>query len=135
MASRIRRRTFLAGLGGLTAFTRTAPAAWGPSPAPPTDSWPQFRRDPRLTGVAAGPLPPVLREIWSYEAGEAIDSSAAIVSGVVYVGCRAGQLLALDLAKGALRFKYEAGAEIGESSPPWRMASSTSGTCRVSSMP
>ena len=38
-------------------------------------------------------------------------------AGAVYVGSHAGHLLGLDLATGALRFKYAAGAEIGESSP------------------
>src|SRR5512134_2323809 len=110
----IRRRTFLAGLGGLTVFAHGAPSVWAQAAKAGPDSWPQFRRDPRLTGVAASPLPLMLRELWSYEAGDAIDSSAAIVSGMVYAGSHAGHLLALDLAKGTLRFKYETGAEIGE---------------------
>ena len=46
-----------------------------------------------------------------------IDSSAAIVDGVVYVGGGNGDLLALDLASGKLRWKYTTGNLIGESSP------------------
>jgi outer membrane protein assembly factor BamB len=79
--------------------------------------WPQFRGDVALTGVSSSPLPATLKVVWTYEAGEAIGSSAAIADGVVYVGSHGGVLMALDLATGALRWKYEAGAEIGESSP------------------
>ena len=111
---KLRRRTFLAGLAGLSAWGGVAPV-WGQPAA--ADSWPQFRRDPLLTGVTPDPLPAALRELWSYEAGDAIDSSAAISGGVVYVGSHAGHLLGIDLASGALRFKYAVGAEIGESSP------------------
>ena len=54
---------------------------------------------------------------WTYEGGDAIDSSAAIVDGVVYVGAATGELLAVDLADGKLRWHYKAGESIGESSP------------------
>ena len=55
--------------------------------------------------------------LWTYEAGDVIDSSAAIADGVVYVGGGNGDLLALDLASGKLRWKYATGNLIGESSP------------------
>src|SRR6188474_2185706 len=56
-------------------------------PAQPTRaSWPQFRGDARLSGVAAGYLPAAPTLKWTYEAGETIESSAAIADGVVYVG-------------------------------------------------
>jgi outer membrane protein assembly factor BamB len=54
---------------------------------------------------------------WIYEAGESIESSAAIVDGVVYVGSQSGELLALELETGELRWKYQATEAIGESSP------------------
>ena len=47
----------------------------------------------------------------------AVESSPAIVGGVVYVGTAAGELVALDLAGGALKWRYKAGESIGESSP------------------
>ena len=47
--------------------------------APPiADAWPQFRGNPRLTGVAASTPPATLKVLWTYEAGDSIDSSAAI---------------------------------------------------------
>ncbi len=45
------------------------------------DDWPQFRGNPQLTGVAAAALPATLKLLWTYEAGDVIESSAAIVSG------------------------------------------------------
>jgi outer membrane protein assembly factor BamB len=111
----VKRRTFLARVGALSAVAGVRrPGFAAPAAA---DAWPQFRNDPQLTGVSPATLPATLKELWSFEAVEAVDSSAAIVDGVVYVGDRGGRLLALDLGSGALRFKYEAGAEIGESSP------------------
>jgi len=85
--------------------------------AAPADEWRQFRGNPRLTGVSASAPPATLKLLWSYDAGEVIDSSAAIAGGVVYVGGGDGDLIALDLASGALRWKYTTGNLIGESSP------------------
>ena len=57
----------------------------------PADSWPQFRRDPLLNGVAPGPFGVHLKVAWIYDAGtDPVESSAAIVGGVVYVGSEAG---------------------------------------------
>ena len=74
---------------------------------------------PRLTGVATAAPPATLALKWTYEAGESIESSAAIADGAVYVGSAKGELLALDLETGKLRWKYATGANgfIGESSP------------------
>src|SRR6185436_6498317 len=75
--------------------------------APPAADWPQFRGDPALTGVARSTLPAQPKLLWTYEAGEAIESSAAIAGGIVYVGVQPGALIAVDLATGVLRWKYE----------------------------
>src|ERR1051325_7708580 len=67
-------------------------------------AWHQFRGSPRLTGIAGEvPAAPALK--WTYEAGETIESSAAIADGVVYVGAGDGNLLAIDLVSGKLRWK------------------------------
>ena len=89
------------------------------------DEWPQFRGNPQLTGVASGPVPATLKLIWTYDAGESIESSAAIAGGVVYVGSQSKLLLAIDLETGKLRWKYRATDSIGESSPAVARASST----------
>ena len=44
--------------------------------------WPQFRGNPRLTGIAASPAPkPPLKVLWTWEAGDSIESSAAVADG------------------------------------------------------
>jgi eukaryotic-like serine/threonine-protein kinase len=83
----------------------------------PADEWRQFRGTPQLQGVSASTLPAAPKLLWTYESTDPIDSSAAIVGGVVYVGAGTGDLLALDLASGKLRWKYSTGNLIGESSP------------------
>jgi len=83
----------------------------------PANEWRQFRGSPRMTGVSASTPPASLKVLWTYDAGDVIDSSAAIADGVVYVGGGAGDLLALDLASGELRWKYTTENLIGESSP------------------
>ncbi len=55
--------------------------------------------------------------IWSYQAGEAILSSPAVADGVVYVGVGNGDLIAVDLASGKLRWKYSTKSFVDESSP------------------
>src|SRR5207245_6751878 len=80
-------------------------------------SWAQFRGNPRLTCTATTAPPATLKLLWKYQVGESIDSSAAIVNDVVYVGAGTGDLVAIDLATGKLRWKYPTGSAIGESSP------------------
>ena len=80
--------------------------------------WSQFRGNPALTGISDTILPDALKLVWTLEAGESIESSAAIVDGVVYVGSQSGDLLAVSLNSGDELWRYRA-AEfgIGESSP------------------
>jgi outer membrane protein assembly factor BamB len=82
----------------------------------PEGIWPQFRGNTQLTGVAHGLFPRNLRVLWTFEAGESIESSAAIVDGTVYVGSASGELIALDFESGAVKWRYRAGP-IENSSP------------------
>ena len=85
----------------------------------PADRWPQFRGTPAAGRHDAAPrCRATLKLLWTYEAGDAIESSAAIVDGVVYVGSQTGELHAVNLADGKVKWKYKASADgIGESSP------------------
>ncbi|MEP6922640.1 MAG: PQQ-binding-like beta-propeller repeat protein [bacterium] len=87
--------------------------------ATPANNWAQFRGNPQLTGVSQSTVPQSLKQIWTYEAGDAIESSAAIVGGTVFVGSQKGELTALSLENGAVYWKFATGNPIGESSPAY----------------
>ena len=62
--------------------------------------WPSFRCTPDMAGVAHSALPDKLERLWTYEAGSAVTSTAAIVGGRVFVGTDDGEVLCLDLRDG-----------------------------------
>ncbi|MCH8253548.1 MAG: PQQ-binding-like beta-propeller repeat protein [Planctomycetes bacterium] len=74
-----------------------------------------FRGNARLTGVATAALPDKLSVRWKREFEEAFQSSAAIVDGVVYVGCDDEHLYALSLATGKTKWRYKATGPIHSS--------------------
>ncbi|HEY1306236.1 MAG TPA: PQQ-binding-like beta-propeller repeat protein [Vicinamibacterales bacterium] len=103
----------------LLSFSATLLGAQQPA-APATsaaDAWKQFRGSPTLTGLSSSSVPAALKVLWTYDLGDIIESSAAIAGGVVYVGGGNGDLVALDLQSGKLKWKYTTGNLIGESSP------------------
>jgi len=85
----------------------------------PADNWSQFRGNPRLTGVSDSKVPTELKLLWTYEAGDSIESSAAIVGGTVFIGSQKGELVSLNLENGQVYWKYQTGSPIGESSPSY----------------
>ena len=116
------RRNFLLTCAALA----TAPRAFGlqgkPAPAAsaaPANAWPQFRGSSSLTGISSTTIAAAPKLAWAWDGGAdaAFDSSAAIVDGVVYVGTASGELIAVGLTDGKLRWRYKAGEAIGESSP------------------
>ena len=90
-------------------------AATEPVPVVNAGGWPMFRGNPSATGVANDPLPEKLQVLWKFEASEAFSSTAAIVDGVVYVGCEDGVLYALDLQTGAVKWTLTTGDMIRSS--------------------
>ena len=84
----------------------------------PASEWRSFRGSVHQTGLSDSAPPATLKVLWTYDAGETVESTAAIADGVVYVGGGDGDLVALDLGSGAVRWKYKtANNLIGESSP------------------
>lgn len=83
----------------------------------PADNWSQFRGNHSLTGVSQSTLANNLKLLWAYEAGDSIESSAAIVGRTVFVGSQKGELVSLNLDNGTVYWKFHTGAPIGESSP------------------
>src|ERR1044072_4027807 len=85
----------------------------------PADNWAQFRGNHSLTGVSQSNVPSSLKPLWTYEAGDSIESSAAIVGGTGFVGSQKGELVALSLEKGHAYCKFPTGNPIRESSPAY----------------
>jgi outer membrane protein assembly factor BamB len=85
----------------------------------PADNWSQFRGNQSLTGVSQSNVPTSLKQLWTYEAGDSIESSAAIVGGTVFIGSQKGELVALSLENGSVYWKFPTGNPIGESSPAY----------------
>ncbi|HEV2904392.1 MAG TPA: PQQ-binding-like beta-propeller repeat protein [Pyrinomonadaceae bacterium] len=85
----------------------------------PADNWSQFRGNYSLTGVSQSTLSNNLKLLWTYEAGDSIESSAAIVGRTVFVGSQKGELVSLNLDNGSVYWKFPTGAPIGESSPAY----------------
>jgi eukaryotic-like serine/threonine-protein kinase len=85
----------------------------------PADNWSQFRGNLQLTGASQSSMPSSLRQLWTYDAGDSIESSAAIVGHTVFVGSQKGELTALNLDSGAVYWKFATGSPIGESSPAY----------------
>lgn len=90
-----------------------------PAQDTPANSWPQFRGNHQLTGVSQSAVPGTLRQLWTYEAGDSIESSAAIAGGTVFVGSQKGELVALNLENGSVNWRFSTGSPIGESSPAY----------------
>jgi outer membrane protein assembly factor BamB len=77
--------------------------------------WPTFRGNPTQTGIAPESLPDRLVERWKYQttqdrAGGGIESTAAVVNGVAYVGAFDEQVHAVDLATGRAKWTLKVGA-------------------------
>ncbi len=110
-----------AGLGGLALFEKNAaregtpetPATATPAADTALGDWPMFRGDPTLAGrvTLTRALDKPLR-VWTYRAGDAIESSAAIVDGVVFIGSMDGVLHAIGLDDGKPRWTMKLGAGI-----------------------
>jgi outer membrane protein assembly factor BamB len=81
-------------------------------PAQPASDWPVFRGNAHQTGVAPAPLPDKLEILWQFDAKRAIEGTAAIAGGVVYVGCEDEYLYALSLADGSVKWKYKTGGAV-----------------------
>ena len=84
--------------------------------APQNGDWAMFRRDQAHTGStgAGGSVDGTLK--WTFETGDGIHSSPAVVDGVVYFGSRDHFIYALDVATGEELWRFETGSFV-DSSP------------------
>ena len=78
--------------------------------------WLSFRGNPQLTGVADSQLPEKLDLLWTFKAEDMIESTAASVDGVIYLGASDGILYAIDADTGKSQWTYTTESSI-KSSP------------------
>lgn len=81
----------------------TRPAGWQASGPP---SWPIFRGDPGLQGIAPGTLPDSLELLWTFETEAAITSSPVVADGLVYFGSDDTRVYAVELETGAKLWSF-----------------------------
>ncbi len=75
-------------------------------------NWVSFRGNPQLTGVADSELPDNPQLLWTFQAGDMIESTAAVVDGTVYVGALDGILYAIDAETGEKKWTYQTNSSI-----------------------
>ncbi len=81
------------------------------------NNWPMFRGAPSLTGISSAELPKPLNLLWSFDAEDSIESSAAIADNTVYVASMDASLYAIELSTGKQRWRYSTAGPVQESSP------------------
>ena len=79
---------------------------------PSADAWPVFRGNLLGTGVAATTLPDEPKLLWTFDTGSEIESTAAIVGGVVFFGDYEGRVYAVTLEEGKELWRFDAGTPI-----------------------
>jgi len=79
-------------------------------------SWPIFRGDPALSGVAEDELPEELTLLWSFQTDSWIIGSPVLGLGRVFCGSSDGKMYALNLSDGKKVWEFDTGDDI-EASP------------------
>ncbi len=79
-------------------------------------SWPIFRGDAAMSGVARDPIPDSLDLLWSFDTGAVIVSSPVIGLGKIYIGSTNGRVFALSLGDGRKVWEFLSNDDI-EASP------------------
>ena len=78
--------------------------------APP--SWPIFRGNPALTGVAGDTLPPKPALLWTFKTGGPVKSSAVIGDGKIFIGSDDGNVYAVNFSDGKQVWSFKAGSAV-----------------------
>ncbi len=74
--------------------------------------WPMFRLDPAHTGVVPNASLGQIELAWSRDIGGSVDSSPAVVGGVVFVGNSLGQMRALSADDGSGLWQFQASGAV-----------------------
>jgi outer membrane protein assembly factor BamB len=81
-----------------------------------TDWWPMFHHDSSHTGTSTSTAPTTNNTLWNYTTGDSVDSSPAVVGGLVYVGSCDDNVYCLNATTGAFVWSYTTGSMV-DSSP------------------
>ena len=79
-------------------------------------SWPIYRGDPKLSGMAEDELPEELTLLWSFQTESWIISSPVLGFGRVYIGSSDGKVYSINLTDGSKVWEFDTGDDI-EASP------------------
>lgn len=93
-------------------FSESADGALHSAP----EEWRMFRGNTHQSGVQQGELPDEPKILWTFQASDAIETTAAIADGNVYFGTLDGSFYAVDFASGTMRWQRKIPSEI-KSSP------------------
>jgi len=88
------------------------PANSSQTAAPAPASWPVFRGNPALTGVASDTLPQKPALLWTFKTGGPVKSSAVIGEGKIFIGSDDGNLYALNFADGKRVWAFKADSAV-----------------------
>ncbi|HLN46239.1 MAG TPA: PQQ-binding-like beta-propeller repeat protein [Candidatus Sulfotelmatobacter sp.] len=95
------------------------PSSWGNCTSNP-NSWPMFHNDLTHSGYSKSTGPLTNQILWKYQTGSGVESSPAIVDGIVYVGAlwngKNGFVYALNASTGSKIWSFATNSGI-ESSP------------------
>jgi outer membrane protein assembly factor BamB len=80
------------------------------------DWWPMINHDLAHTGYSTSTAPTTNQTLWVFTTGGAVETSPAVVNGIVYIGSDDGFVYALNAENGALIWKYSTGGPV-QSSP------------------
>lgn len=72
-------------------------------------SWPMFHYDLGRTGFTESPAPTTNNLLWRFRTQDTVDSSPAVVDGIVYICSRDGKIYALNATTGDEVWSYKTG--------------------------
>ncbi len=80
------------------------------------DEWPMFHHDLAHTGYSSSSSPLTNQTLWTFATSGAVETSPAVVDGVVFFGSDDGSVYAVNASSGGLIWNYSTGGPV-QSSP------------------
>ncbi len=77
--------------------------------------WVSFRGNQAMNFASTAKFPDKPALLWSYDAPDAVESTATIIKDTAFIGCKDGTLLALNIITGKLKWKWKTDGGISSS--------------------